>query len=210
MSLPRDFATALLRQCRRLPKGTVPAAASAESNTSYQHTWGLLMPDATLPAVPATPPPGMQWAGPVLCAELKPKCGWLPRIEVLPPGHEVKARVPKFQLQQAVKLAKVGCPQLSGPHCPACNATGLQGCQSESLAAPLHTTPWQALQRTGSSHPYACPQQLATPWQATVPPWTFIHILRPCYVLKPAGLFSSCIGPSPLQSLKHLDFCRGL
>ena len=151
MSLPRDFATALLRQCRRLPKGTVPAAASAESTTSYQHTWGLLMPDATLPAVPATPRPSMQWAGPILCAELKPKCGWLPRVEVLPPGHEVKARVPKFQLQQAVKLAKVGCPQLSGLEClllmpPDCKAV------SQRVWLPHFTQPFDRLCRES-----ACP-----------------------------------------------------
>ncbi len=107
VSLPGDFATALLRQCRRLTKGAVPAAASAEATTSHVQIRGLLMPDATLPASPGMPLPGMQWAGPALCAELKPKCGWLPRLEVLPPGHEVKARVPKFRLQQAVKLAKV-------------------------------------------------------------------------------------------------------
>ena len=101
-----DVAAALLRQCNRLP-----------STPSCPHRWGLLMPDVTLPVIPASPPPGMQWAGPVLCAELKPKCGWLPGVEVLPPGHEVKARVPKFQLQQAVKLAKVWCFQLSGPEC---------------------------------------------------------------------------------------------
>ena len=129
MPIPRDFAAALLRQCHCLPEGPDSAAGSAESTASRQHTWGLLMPDATLPAVPAMPSPGMQWAGPVLCAELKPKCGWLPRIEVLPPGHEVKARVPKFQLQQAVKLAKVWCFQLSGPGClhvipPDCEAGG--------------------------------------------------------------------------------------
>ena len=117
VSLPSDFATALLRQCRRLPKCPVPAAATAESTTSHQQTWGLLMPDATLPAVPATAPPGMQWAGPALCAELKPKCGWLPRVEVLPPGHEVKAQLPKFQLQQAVKVPQVWCCALSGPDC---------------------------------------------------------------------------------------------
>eukprot|EP00891_Asterochloris_glomerata_P009089 jgi/Astpho2/9089/Aster-x0842 len=106
VSLPGDFATALLRQCCRLTKGAVPAAASAEATTRHQPIRGLLMPDATLPASPGMPLPGMQWAGLALCAELKPKCGWLPRLEVLPPGHEVKARVPKFQLQQAVKLAK--------------------------------------------------------------------------------------------------------
>lgn len=48
--------------------------------------------------------------------ELKPKCGFLPSSRYIHPKHEVKLRIPRFQLHQHLKLAQVSFGQYSGTY----------------------------------------------------------------------------------------------
>ncbi|BDA50874.1 Inositol-pentakisphosphate 2-kinase IPK1 at N-terminal half [Coccomyxa sp. Obi] len=55
---------------------------------------------------------GIHHAG-TLCVEIKPKCGFIPTSTLIRPEHEVKKRVPRFQLHQRLKLAQGKIKQLS-------------------------------------------------------------------------------------------------
>ena len=65
----------------------------------------LLMPDATL--LPAGAAPPLQLAGPPLCIEIKPKCGFAGACETVRPSNRaLKRTASRFQLHQALKLAQ--------------------------------------------------------------------------------------------------------
>ena len=44
---------------------------------------------------------------PVVCIEIKPKCGFLPTAATIHPQRNIKRQRSRFQLQQALKLAQV-------------------------------------------------------------------------------------------------------
>ena len=52
---------------------------------------------------------GSEQHHPVVCIEIKPKCGFLPTAATIHPQHNIKRQQSRFQLQQALKLAQVCC-----------------------------------------------------------------------------------------------------
>lgn len=82
---------------------------------------GLLMPDHTrLEALP----PGWSRAGPTVCAEIKPKCGFLPSSAHISAELHIKRTLPRFVMHQvgAPRPLFLGSPlppaQSGAPPCP--------------------------------------------------------------------------------------------
>lgn len=53
-------------------------------------------------------PPSYRPAGPTVCLEVKPKCGFVPSHSVSVEAHEVKLQYPRFVLHMLMKHVVVG------------------------------------------------------------------------------------------------------
>lgn len=93
VELPSALQSIFLLQLRQRGRQPAPTAICSRAH--------VLQDFSVLPQLHHT-----SRAGPDICIEIKPKCGFLPTADTICPRNVVKKRVPRFTLHQALKLLK--------------------------------------------------------------------------------------------------------